>query len=79
MIETEWKPLTEPPEGNECVVLFTPDRAIPKSSNYGKIDDVGIFLSASNASYARSNALKHGYTHWYRIPYPLPECKQGTV
>ena len=67
-METKWIPLTEQlPEGREDVVLFKPTN-----------DDVAIPLVVSNPVYAKS-ALAHGYTHWCRIPYPLPYEKAEEV
>ena len=70
-MESKWIPLTEPPEGDECVILFFPYKIMDK-------DFPGIPLEASNPQFARESALKVGYTHWCRIPYPLPELpKEG--
>jgi hypothetical protein len=62
-----WIPLSERlPKGKQIVVLFNPKwRDDPEFC--------GICVIASNPNYARINAIKHGYTHWARIPYPLPK------
>ena len=53
------------PSGGDSVLLFDPslylDRSFP-----------GHSVSVSNPDFARSNALKQGYTHWCIIPYPMP-------
>jgi len=62
----EWILLSEKlPEGDDWVLIFHPglhtDTEFP-----------GLSVSASNPYYVRINAIKNGYTHWAKIPYPLP-------
>jgi hypothetical protein len=65
-METNWIPLAEQlPEGDECIIMFNPYRILDE-------DFPGIPIEASNPEYARTNGLKCGYTHWCRVPYPLP-------
>ena len=53
---------------DECVLLFS----------YKLLEDKefpGIPFEVSNPQYARTNAQKNGYTHWCRVPYPLPNLE----
>lgn len=63
-----WIPLDEQlPDGdmNECVLLFSPHMHLDW-------EFPGHSVVISNPVFARQNAMKRGYTHWSRIPYPLP-------
>ena len=69
MTETKWIQLCdELPEGDEWVVLFNPNW-------HYDMDFPGLSISCSNPEFARENAIKRGYTHWCRVPYPLPISK----
>lgn len=62
----EWRSLARSlPNGTELVLIYSPvmhaDQSCP-----------GLPVVVSNAEYVRQSALKHGYTHWAPIPYPLP-------
>ena len=35
-------------------------------------DHPSLSVSCQKAEYARYHAKKDGYTHWCKIPYPLP-------
>lgn len=61
-----WKPLdTEPPEGPDWVLLFSP-------AMHNDPDFPGLSVTTSNPDYARENAARNGYTHWAPVTYPLP-------
>jgi len=63
----EWIPLSERlPEGREWVLLFHPVEHTDE-------DYPGLSVNSCNPEYVRAgNAEKNGYSHWARIPYPLP-------
>lgn len=49
---------TSLPTGDEYAVLLFPCQT-----------DCGLLYITSNPSYARINAIKHGYTHWAKIDH----------
>jgi len=54
------------PEGQEWVLLFHP-------VSHTDEDFPGLSVTSSNPEYVRAgNAEANGYSHWARIPYPLP-------
>lgn len=67
-VELYWHDLeTDLPQGDDCVILFP------------QISDVGILYTASNSEFARQNALKHGYTHWFPIPKHSRELEMREI
>ena len=63
----QWVKLSDRlPEGKEWVLLFN-------EISHTQEDFPGLSVTTSNPVYVRNgNAFKNGYTHWARIPYPLP-------
>ena len=65
----KWKLLKESiPKGDERVLLFNP-------AMHNDLDFPGLSVMTSNPEFARRNGLNQGYTHWAKIPYPLPLTK----
>jgi len=66
LMDPAWVELSDQlPEGPEWVLLFHPRM-------HADVDYPGLSVITSNPEYVRINAQKNGYTHWSRIPYPLP-------
>jgi len=66
---TAWISLSdELPTGTRAVLIYNPDlrgRSFP-----------GHPVEVSNVLFARHNAIKAGYTHWARMPYPYPRVRK---
>lgn len=62
-----WVPLKEQlPQGDEWVLLFN-------EQMHNDDEFPGLSVTVSNPEFIRcGNAIKQNYTHWARIPYPLP-------
>jgi len=66
-MEMEWISFDDelPKKRNEWLLVFLPILG-------GGQDFPSISISCQRAEYVRYHAKKDGYTHWCRIPYPLP-------